>query len=61
MTAPDENGWMPIDKNTPKGELLLFEPEMGRMPARVVIEIYPTYYPRKATHWQYVPKPPVSP
>ena len=30
-------------------------------PARIVIALYPTYYPRKASHWQYVPRPPVQP
>jgi len=63
MIAPDANGWMPIE-TAPTGELMLYEPaSVGRnaLPARIVIANYPTHYPRQASHWQYVPRPPVQP
>lgn len=61
--TPDANGWLPIETAT-RGYLMLYEPEhkVGRntLSARVVIEHWPTHYPRQATHWQYVPRPPVA-
>lgn len=57
-------GWQHIE-TAPKGEpVLLYEPEVqsGRsvLPARCVVERFPTTYPRAATHWRVLPTPPIQ-
>ena len=54
--------WQPIE-TAPKGkEVLLYEPAAKAggiiLPARIVVERWPTSYPRPATHWMPLPEPP---
>ena len=62
LEAAERAAWRPVSE-APKGqELLLYEPagKSGRitMPARMVIERWPTCYPREASHFQTIPLPP---
>lgn len=56
--------WQPIE-TAPHGEyVLLFEPRVPRKtidtPARMIVERWPTHYPRKASHWMPLPAPPAE-
>lgn len=65
MSAPDENGWMPIE-TAPKGKLVLLA--FGHHPTTVGRFEYGTWMHYfceteggdMPTHWQPLPKPPVS-
>lgn len=60
--------WQPIE-TAPHGKaLLLYQPATGfvrgrkgpTLPARIVIESWPTGYPRETTHWMPLPEPPAN-
>lgn len=54
--------WKTIESAPIGKDVLLFEPEVrkGRsiLPARMVVNHWPTSYPREATHWMPLPSPP---
>lgn len=56
------SGWQPIE-TAPRGKHLLFFPKLtGRnaMGEVIKVDLYPVDYPRKPTHWQPLPAPPVT-
>lgn len=52
-------GWQTIETAPSGYPVMLYEPEVasgrGQLPARIVVERYPTTYPRPATHWMPLP------